>query len=182
MAIVARSWLKPSAALTRLAPPVDALLETLVPVQATTNRYGYRIGDIGFLVPPDTSSEVMDMLPVYELPNTPNWLLGLANVRGNLVPVFDLKRLLNIDSDRSLKSMLLVIGEADRAAGVIIDGLPLCPDLTHKLSQPPPLSTALRDYIRSAYIKDGRPWLELDHHGFFRALATRGQGQTAAAV
>lgn len=51
---------------------------------------GFRVGDHRFLAPMDEVREILDPPTCTPVPGTVSWFLGIANVRGNLVPVFDL--------------------------------------------------------------------------------------------
>lgn len=165
-----RRWLSPGAALNRFKPP-PGVTAGIAPAERRRARYGFRIGGIGLLVGQDTVSEVLEQALIYPLPNTPLWVLGLVNLRGNLVTVFDLKRFLELEESHSQeKRRLLILDRGDQAVGVVIDGLPRTALTSHVLSRLPPLPAALPAYVAKAYMQDDLVWLEFDHQGFFRAL------------
>ena len=166
-----RRWLKPSTALNRFKPPPLSTQSTLAAVERQTVRYGFQAGGICLLIRENTTSEVIEQPPVYRLPNTPVWLLGLVNLRGNLVPVFDLKRFLELEDGADLeKRRLLILDQSDKAVGVLIDGLPRVANTSHTLLRLPPLPAVLQAHVAKAYVQDNLVWLEFDHQGFFRAL------------
>ena len=167
----AKEWLSPSNALTRFQPSKD-LAEGIVP-DLQRSRYGFRIGGFGLIIGLDTTSEVIDQLPIYSIPNTPMWLLGLINLRGNLVPVFDLKVLLDIEHSSDQQRKLLILGEGEKAVAIPIDHLPEPPDLNRPLPRLPPLPTILREHITAAYVDQNFIWLEFQHHSFFQSLAAQ---------
>ena len=76
------------------------------------------------LAPFATASELVEMPNVYPLPRMPANLLGLVNLHGRIVPLFDLAPLFETQHLPREKRMLLVIGHGDAAAGIVIDGLP----------------------------------------------------------
>ena len=167
---ISRRWLNPSAALSRFKPP-SGVATGIASVERQRARYGFRVGGISLLVGQDTVSEVLEQTLIYPLPNTPPWMLGLINLRGNLVPVFDVKRFLDLeDSADQDKRRLLVFDQGDKAVGILIDGLPQIAATGHALSRLPPLPIALRTHVTKAYAQDDVVWLEFDHQGFFRAL------------
>jgi len=173
---ISRRWLNPSAALSRFKPP-SGVATGIASVERQRARYGFRVGGISLLVGQDTVSEVLEQTLIYPLPNTPPWMLGLINLRGNLVPVFDVKRFLDLeDSADQDKRRLLVFDQGDKAVGILIDGLPRIATTGHALSRLPPLPTALRTHVTKAYAQDDVVWLEFDHQGFFRALGERMAG------
>ena len=165
-----RRWLSPNAALNRFKSP-HGIATGITPVERQRARYGFQIGDIGLLIGQDTGSEILERTPVYPLPKAPTWLLGLVNLRGNLVPVFDVKPLLELESDDAQdKRRLLILDGGDKAVGIMIDGLPQLAATNNALSRLPPLPVALRPYVAKAYARDDTVWLEFNHHGFFEAL------------
>ena len=81
-------------------------------------RYGFRIGHIGLLMDPDVKSELVNRIPIAAMPNVAPFLLGLMNVRGNLVPVFDLNRLLELGMSDEKGTLVLIVDKGDRALGL----------------------------------------------------------------
>ena len=65
------------------------------------------------LAPFANASELVEMPNVYPLPRMPANLLGLVNLHGRIVPLFDLAALFETQHLPREKRMLLVIG-ADR--------------------------------------------------------------------
>lgn len=169
-----RRWLKPSTALNRFKPPPLSTQSTLAAVERQTVRYGFQVGGICLLIRENTTSEVIEQPPVYRLPNTPVWLLGLVNLRGNLVPVFDVKPLFDLKAPEGReKHRLLVLDQGDRAVGIMIDGLPHPASISQPLSRLPPLPAELQAHVDKAYAQDDLIWLEFDHQAFFQSMSER---------
>ena len=162
-------WLSPEAALGRFTPP---------PRQAgggamtEGRRFGFRIGGVGFLIDPGLSSEVLEQLSTFPVPHTPEWLSGIANLRGNLVPVFDLTRLWQWSRPRE-PGRLLILDRGERAVGLVVDELPVTLIPGSPLATPPPLPTILREHLIKAYTQEETLWLDYDHPGLFRAIAAQ---------
>lgn len=133
-------------------------------------RFGFRIGDLGLLVPVGMVSELIEDVEIYSLPTTPDWFRGLMNLRGGLVPVFDLKWLFEMQTGGGKTPKLLVLNERVHAVGVLIDMLPKSIWLDQPLPQTPPLPPLLGQYSMGAYVKDQDIWIEFDFEGFFRAV------------
>ena len=138
-------------------------------------RLGFHIGNFGFLTTQQAISELSELLTICPIPFTADWLLGLINLRGNLVPVFDLHQLLNLENQADKKQMLLILGEGEYAGAIVIDTLPVrltfadADDLTHL----PPLPPLIKPYVSSGYEKKAQLWFNFDHQGFFESLATQ---------
>ena len=167
-------WFKPSAALGRFNPAHGGAAVSRKAAPRQRARYGFRVGDLGFLIGPDTMSEVVAQSTVYLIPQTPTWLAGLINLRGNLVPVFDMTLCLELVAPPPEKRYLLVLDTGDKAIGLFVESMPQPADTSHILSQLPPLPEVLRPYVTTVYRDGDTLWLEFDHRVFFESLAGPG--------
>ena len=165
-----QAQLEPSSALNRLGDIVtdrekgDSLYKADL-------RYGVMIADIGFLIAQNTASEIIEGIDIYPLPNSAKCMVGLINLRGNVVPVFDLNLVLNAPMSASTKRLLLVLGEGEQAVGIYIEQLPQAINKTVILSQRPPLPLVLEKYINTAYLAEENIWLDFEYIALFKALA-----------
>ncbi|MGB9720239.1 MAG: chemotaxis protein CheW [bacterium] len=66
--------------------------------------------------------EVTELPAVVPVPKSPDFLFGLANIRGEIVPVISLRRRLGIGGDE-LCNLLLVVEDGERIAGLRVDNL-----------------------------------------------------------
>ncbi len=84
---------------------------------------GYRIGEEQFVAPRDQVREVL-MLPedMTRVPGAQRWLLGIANLRGHLLPLVDVKLLLG-SGRTTLRRNTRVISTNHREipAGLVVD-------------------------------------------------------------
>lgn len=137
-------------------------------------RQGFRIGSLALLTGYDQASELTEMAEVFRIPNTSHWFSGMANLHGNLVPVFDLAAYLGIPHATGQKPMMLVWGRGDEAAAIVINGLPVRIELTdvNRLEQPA-VAEALADFVSAGYEHAGEVWLEFEHQRFFETAAMK---------
>ena len=147
-------------------------------VHTHVQRYGFRIGANQLLHDLNLPVELGEAPRCFPLPNSGAWFRGLMNLRGNLVPVFDLADLIEGEEIRPRRQMLLVIGSGDRAAGLIIDGTPMqiSVDTGHRVDDPEDVPQVLRDHLRAAYQFAGGLWLEVDFDALFQTLARHPHG------
>lgn len=173
---VQAEWLSPSAALGHFVPPKD-LLWTGPEEVAERNRYGFRIGSFGLMIQADVGSEVIRPDAISSLPGSAPCLLGLLNLRGNLVPVFDLSMVLGVAKSNELKTMLvLILDKGENAVGMVIDGFPQPLQAMRNIAQLPVLPAVLQEHVNAAYVKDERVWLEFNHESFFEKLTRTSAG------
>lgn len=68
------------------------------------------------------SQEIIRIPSLTKMPNTPPFLEGVFNLRGKLVPVFDLKKRFRIaETARGIESRLLILDLDGMKAGIIVD-------------------------------------------------------------
>jgi twitching motility protein PilI len=125
-------------------------------------REGFRIGDLRLAIRYEDGDELTDVPALYRLPRAPAWFLGMANLHGALVAVFDPAALFGVARDEQAKPMLLVLGHGEARAGIVIDGLPvrlrLAPDERAENGALPPRLAAC---TAGAYWSDGADWQDL---------------------
>jgi twitching motility protein PilI len=150
-------------------PTAVALLSTLpsthVSITGPQVRQGFRIGSLNLMIRYADGSELADVPPIYRLPNAPAWMLGMVNLHGALVPVFDLARWFDHTRASTVKPMLLVLGQGADAAGVVIDGLPeRLRWSSEQLCDPGLVPEALAEVAPSAVLIDSQLWFDLDRN------------------
>jgi twitching motility protein PilI len=176
---VAPDWLRPVEALTQFAPTERVALDGESEPEQADTRYAIRVGDIGLLIGARVPSEFVLPVPVSRVPNTPDWFAGLINLRGALLPVFDLE--LMVANGRQAKQatvaggrlLFLVLGRGERAAALKIHGFPQPLRGLEPLDQMPPIPSPLDECVTNALVENGSAWLELDHERLFEAFAAR---------
>lgn len=84
---------------------------------------GFRLADEPFIVARDDIREVL-MIPelITRIPGAKFWVCGLANIRGHLLPIIDLKAFLGSGANLSQRSArVMVLNSDDFPAGLIVD-------------------------------------------------------------
>ncbi len=84
----------------------------------------YRVGSRRLASGFDEVLEILPMPPVTHVPGSTPWMLGVANIRGTLLPVVDLKQFL--EGERTVlqeKQRVLVVQQPGGAVAVTIDEL-----------------------------------------------------------
>lgn len=165
----AGEWLPPGAALERFEPPAEMVVVAIE--EEKLARYGFRVSTLGFLIKAGCTSEVLHQPDIWDLPGSSPWLLGLVNLRSNLVPVFDLRQLFDLPPrDVAAAPLVLVIDQGDKAAGLLIDDYPKPLFDMSPFPGLPQLPEELQAHVRGGYMKGDSVWLEFDHESFFESL------------
>jgi twitching motility protein PilI len=86
---------------------------------------GFRVGERQFVSGIDEISEIlMSPPPITSIPATRPWLLGVANVRGNLIALVDLKQFLFEQRTHvSGRARVLVVRQSGGNVGLLVDEL-----------------------------------------------------------
>ena len=83
----------------------------------------FRMGGETFLVARDEAREIMGVpAPLTRVPGSREWIRGLANVRGQLLPVIDLKQYLGSGAAQpGRNTRVIVVNHREIPAGLIVD-------------------------------------------------------------
>ena len=86
---------------------------------------GFRVGEHHFVSGIDEVSEIlMQPPPVTSIPSTRPWMLGVANVRGNLIALVDLKQFLFEQRTHVTgRARVLVVKQNGGTVGLLVDEL-----------------------------------------------------------
>jgi twitching motility protein PilI len=142
---------------------------------------GFRLSGERFLVDRRQIREVMTYPPrITRVPGSKNWVAGLASVRGQLIPIYDLKAFLGGGvsvPDRATR--VLVANNRDVPAGLIVDevlGFRRFAQNEYAGEWTPTILRCDR-YMAGAYRKSGQVWPVFD----VNALLEHSQFQNVAA-
>lgn len=78
-----------------------------------------------YAIPVERVREIVRMRELTRVPRTPEWLLGVLALRGEIVEVLDLRRRLGLAvGERSRSNRIIVLhGDADRVTGILVDSV-----------------------------------------------------------
>jgi len=104
--------------------------------------YGINISDV---------TEIIEMQQITDIPDMPNFVKGVINLRGQVIPIIDLRlRFAMEERDYDDRTCIIIVKTEDRSFGLIVDTVTEVEDITQeKISPPPQFKT---DKIREHYI------------------------------
>lgn len=135
-------------------------------------RYGFSIGSLNFIYDASIPCELVKAVSIYAVPNTPVWMLGLINLRGGLVPVFNLEKYFDFKEEADKHKLLLVLGKGEKAVAFQLKKYPELLNNLTQLDAIPKLIPKIDGYVLAAYESD-KIWLELDKDKFFSTLGEK---------
>lgn len=169
---------------------LEALLDAPAPARRREARRGagartdvqhlvFSLGDTDYAVPLSSVLEIGRVPPVFAVPNTPNWLLGVANLRGDIVSLVDLHSYLGLPAQsRNTANQRLLLARAaggELVAGLVVDRLggirDLAPTPAARLAAR--LHERLAAHVRGIDDDAGRMLVRLDLEGLLIAPELR---------
>ena len=145
--------------------------ETSLSRLTKTRRFGFSISGVNLLIAEATYCELLTEFNASPLPNGPDHTIGLTNLRGNIVPVYSISKLLNLPQNPT--GYALLIGQPEVGAALLVDNKPVLVDLTDKepdfniYSNTPAF---LSECIDASFHFDNTYWLSLNHEQLFTKL------------
>ncbi len=84
---------------------------------------GFMIGDEIFGVDILMVQEIIRSAPITAVPNSPEFVEGVINLRGNIIPVIDLRKRLNLflSTSEQDRNWILILTIDERVTGFIVD-------------------------------------------------------------
>jgi chemotaxis signal transduction protein len=149
------------------------LPDTAVPAKHSGERrfLGLRIGNLGLLVAHDLGGEIIEDARIFQLPRAPAWCRGLINLRGHLIPAFDLHESLGLTQFRASRQWWLALGVDPDTLAFPIDALPVSLVANEaSVVRTQVMHAPLRAHAGETFRINGDLWLEFRHREFFRSL------------
>jgi purine-binding chemotaxis protein CheW len=124
--------------------------EQLVTFKIDMEEYGVKIANV---------QEINRMTEVTKIPRAPHYIEGIVNLRGNVIPALDLRRLFNISEKQVTDATRIIIVDFDgKRTGIIVDSVSEVLRFEKTLIEPPPeiLSSGINsDYVEGVGKLDG---------------------------
>ncbi len=155
-----------------------------LPTQAEPEEHwsgvGFRLGRYRLVAPLAEVDEILEYPSLTKIPMTRNWLMGLANVRGSLLPITDLNGFLGeIPTQVTPRCRVLAANHRGVFAGILVEEvLGLCHfGEEERTTVLPSIEENIRPYMKRAFWHDGEYWGVFSLHnlvetpGFLQAAA-----------
>jgi len=84
----------------------------------------FRVGEEDYAIDIMTVREIKGWTDATALPNQPEFILGVLNLRGTIVPVFDLRCRFGLGLTKASKShVVIIVSVLDRILGILVDAV-----------------------------------------------------------
>ena len=111
----------------------------------------FRLGGESYGVDIGKVKEIINMQTITAVPNTASFIEGIINLRGQVIPVFNLRSKFSLpDCEMDRQTRIMVVEVGDAAIGVIVDGVSEVLNVSSDIVEPP--SPAISTNINEDYI------------------------------
>lgn len=142
----------------------------------TTQFLTFTLAEDVFAIDVTMAREVLDLCDVTRVPQTPDYMLGVINLRGSVVPVIDMRLKFGMESSEKTRDSCIVVVDVDVdgesvIVGAMADSVREVLDLTPAQIEPPPrIGTRLNtEFIKGMGNLDDRFVIILDINKVFSA-------------
>jgi len=128
---------------------------------------GFKVAGVNMLSSMGEVAEILDVPSYSRVPGVQPWLTGIANVRGGLLPLIDLKRFVTGLPNQNLNTArVMVVNHKGLHTGLIVEEVQGMRhfSINDQAFELPDVNNYLKPYIRQAFQKDDGFWPVFSMH------------------
>ncbi|MCI3131717.1 chemotaxis protein CheW [Phenylobacterium aquaticum] len=130
--------------------------------QSTAARHeliAFRVGDQEFCVDIMQVREIRGWTQATPLPRAPNYIKGVINLRGAVLPVVDLGARLGLAvTEVTARHVIMVVNQGSRTLGLLVEAVSDIINMTEDMIQPTPdvACDTVKTFVKGLFSIDGR--------------------------
>jgi twitching motility protein PilI len=130
-------------------------------------------GPLRCLLPKGLRAEIIRSPIISSIPSKNAWLIGIVNVRGELIPVIDLLIWAGLQESAEFKNskQILLLGEGDSAVALMAEQQPELLMTSPATLKPNLVFQKLTAFTRSTHNASKQLWLDLDFKAWLQHLS-----------
>ncbi len=102
---------------------------------------GFRVGSEHYAIAITKIQEIILMKPITRIPEVPDFIEGLINLRGSVIPIVNLRKRFGLPArEVDDETRTIVVNVHDKTVGCIVDAVTQVMRINRDQVQPPPLS------------------------------------------
>ncbi len=116
-----------------------------------------------YALPIQETQEIIRMTSITKVPNTKDYVEGIINLRGNIVPVINLNRRLGLpEKEHDDSTRIIVVEYNDQKVGMIVDNVQEVGRYTEDEMEPPAVAGDSVEFLSGVVNKGEELWLLLN--------------------
>jgi len=119
----------------------------------------FNVGEEEFGVGILAVREINRMMEITRVPHAPDFVEGVVNLRGQVIPVVDLRKRFNLEAvERDKNSRIVVVELSEKVVGFLVDSVSEVLRVDKSIMEPPPAIVAGidREYLEGVVKLDDR--------------------------
>ncbi len=123
----------------------------------------FQLGEEEYAVDITQSKEIIKISKITNVPNTPDYVRGVINLRGQIVPVVDLRKRFNIPGE-SKKEKIITVEVKESLIGLVVDAVNevFWFDMEELETAPEVEGGIKQEYVKGILKRDGRLLVLID--------------------
>jgi purine-binding chemotaxis protein CheW len=110
----------------------------------------FRVGEQEYAIDILKVQEIRGQTPITVLPQTPSHVRGAMNLRGTIVPVYDVRERFGLGTSEYTRfSVIIVVAVGPRQVGLLVDAVSDVIDLAPDQLEPPPDLGVSEGYVQA---------------------------------
>lgn len=123
----------------------------------------FQLNDQQYALPIQETQEIIRMSNITKVPNTRHYVEGIINLRGNIVPVINLNKRLNLPvSEYNEDTRIIVVEHDGQKVGMIVDVVMEVGRFSNDEIEPPAVAGDNVEYLKGVVKKGEQLWLLLN--------------------
>lgn len=168
------AWLKENEALIEKLEAAYQAAPEKTETNSENQFYGIKFNSLNLLIDKNISSELLEDSVVYPIPLAADWIIGVVNIRGDIIPVIDFEKLICGESEKQTtdESKIIIINKGEDAIGFMINHLPRPIGFNddEKLSGHSTLPKVVQEHVDFAFKKEATTWARIDFESFIQSI------------
>jgi purine-binding chemotaxis protein CheW len=116
-----------------------AVINQALPIQGDLQIVSFNLGKEEFGIYIEKVQEIIKIIPVTPVPLTKPYVEGLINIRGNIIPLVNLRLKMNFNPAKfSRQTRIIVVNHENRRVGLIVDRMNEVIRVPNDKINPPP--------------------------------------------
>lgn len=128
----------------------------------------FRLGKEEYAVSIAQVKEIILYKGATKIPNAPEYMEGIINLRGKVIPVIELAARFGVGVKNGLERRVVIVETAGQEVGIVVDEVTEVIRLQQTAIEPAPAMTGNSDYVRGIGKENDRLLILLDLGKLFR--------------
>jgi len=119
----------------------------------------FSLGGENYCIKVEEAREVVNPGSITRVPNTPEFIIGVMNIHGEIITLIDIRHFFNLTEAQRVKDMKIIVTDVEGSpAGILVDGIGKAFDIDRDAIQPPlaTLKGSLAEYTKGQIQLDKR--------------------------